>query len=305
MDEKGRLLWDEWTALPVVSPVEDEIAGILDGLPYTRQGQDYLFKTNRLFTLRRLMHLWNESTELRKEPETGIRLIYAKQQKNKPAFRVSAETAEKFFAHSVAFGRRTRNWNWVRGLWGACGALYIPKTGYYLILRPPLRGSVADRLQSVLRSANFTIGVRKRVQAKELMIRDQQQITTFLSRLGFVQMILQLEETAIYRQVRSHANKLVNCDSANINKSLEAAQNQLALIQQLESEGVVEELPDALKELIFARKNNPSMSLKELGQTLPRPISKSTVEYRWRKLESILHNLMRGDGRYVLGKGRR
>jgi len=305
MEEKGRALWDEWTALPATPPVEDEIAGILDGLPFAKQGDDYLFKTNRLFTLRRLMRLWGESEYAQRECDAGVRLLHAKPQKNRPVFRIGAEEAEALFTRSAAFGRRARNWNWVRGLWGSCGALYIPKTGYYLILRPPVRGGTADRLQSVLRSANFTIGVRKRTHAKELVIRDQQQITTFLSRLGFVQTILQLEETAIYRQVRSHANKLVNCDSANINKSLEAAQNQLALIQQMEAEGIVEELPDALKELIFARKNNPSMSLKELGQTLPRPISKSTVEYRWRKLESILHNLTRGDGSHVLGKGRR
>lgn len=305
MDERGRALWDEWAALPAVPPVEDEIAGILDGLPFVRQDEDYLFRTNRLFTLRRLMRLWSESELMREKKESGVRLIYAKGQKSSPSFRIRADEADQLFERSVAFGRRTRNWNWVRGLWGSCGALYVPKTGYYLILRPPLREGTAARLQSVLRSANFTVGVRKRAQAKELMLRDQQQITTFLSRLGFVQSILQLEETAIYRQVRSHANKLVNCDSANINKSLEAAQGQLQLIRQIESEGLFEELPEVLKELIVIRKNNPSMSLKELGQSLPRPISKSTVEYRWRKLETVLHNLTRGDGSHVPWKGRR
>ena len=63
-------------------------------------------------------------------------------------------------------------------------------------------------------------------------------------------------------------------------------------------------LPEPLKDLIFARKISPSISLKELGQSLPRPISKSTVEYRWRKLDNLLHRHLKGDGGHVLGKSR-
>lgn len=135
-------------------------------------------------------------------------------------------------------------------------------------------------------------------------MRDQRQIATFLSRLGFVQSVLALEETAIYRSMRSHANKLVNCDAANISKSVRAAQDQMSLIRKLEEIGAVEDLPDILKELVAARKANPSVSLRA-GAKYVRPISKSTVEYRWRKLENILNKMLRGDGCHVLGKGRR
>lgn len=294
MEQRIRSLWDEWSSLPATPPVEDEIAGILDGLPCSPSGDSYVFYSGRLFMIRRLMRLWAGSeyhgggTE-----EGGIRLLPSRQKSRIP-FCVGAETAEKIFARSKGFARRSRNWNWARGLWGSCGALYIPKTGYYLVFRPPVGNGAAERMQGILKSAGFTVGVRKKNGGRELMLRDQQQIATFLSRMGFTNSILQLEETAIYRQVRNHANKLVNCDSANINKSLEAARGQLRLIGMLEAEGLVDGLPEPLRELIFARKNNPSISLKELGQTLPRPISKSTVEYRWRKLESILQSLERG-----------
>ena len=79
----------------------------------------------------------------------------------------------------------------------------------------------------------------------------------------------------------------------------------MKLIREMEEAGILEELPDELRELVSARKKNPSISLKELGQNLPRPISKSTVEYRWRKCENILHKLLKGDGAHVFGKGRR
>lgn len=294
MEQRVRSLWDEWSALSPIPPVEDEIAGILDGLAFSPGADNYVFYSGRFFMIRRLMRLWAESEYQRcGAGESGIRLLQSRQ-KSRMSFSVGAGTAEKIFTRSRSFARRSRNWNWARGLWGACGALYVPRSGYYLVLRPPAENGAAARMQRVLKSAGFAVGVRKKNGGKELMLRDQQQIATFLSRMGFTNTILQLEETAIYRQVRSHANKLVNCDSANINKSLEAARNQLRLIGMLETEGLADDLPEPLRELIFARKNNPSMSLKELGQTLPRPISKSTVEYRWRKLESILHSLERG-----------
>ena len=302
MEHLSYKIWDEWTAFPIIPPVEDEIAGILDGSNCRKTGSEYEFTSGRIFALRRLLKLWADSEYQNIET---IRIIYGEQQKSRLRFSLNVELAEKIFGRISISSRKKRNWNWVRGMWGSCGALYVPKTGYHLVLRPPARNGSAERLQSILKSAGFSIGIRKKNQMRELMLRDQQQIVTFLSRMGFVKTVLALEETAIYRSMRSHANKLVNCDSANINKTLEAAERQMKLIREIEEAGILEDLPEELRELVFARKKNPSISLKELGQNLPRPISKSTVEYRWRKCENILHKLLKGDGAHVFGKGRR
>ena len=305
MNQLEHILWDEWTSFPVVAPAEDEISGIIDGLNYETSEDKYIFNCSRLFNIRRLMKLWAESKYQTEEvlSQDTIRLIHS-QRKGKNSFYLNSDTAQKILNHSSKFGRRVRNWNWIRGLWGSCGSLYLPKTGYYLIIRPPFANGSAERLQSILRSAGFPIGIRKKTSGKEIIMRDQQQIVTFLSRLGFIQTTLSLEETAIYRSVRNQANKLCNCDTANINKTLAAAQSQLAVIAEIENLGIIDEVPDVLRELVFARKANPSISLKELGQSLPRPISKSTVEYRWRKLENLLHRHLKGDGGHVPWKGR-
>ncbi len=295
-------IWDEWTSFQPIAPVEDEIAGILDGLSFRKKCSEYEFTSGRLFAVRRLLKLWSDSEY--QSIET-IRIIYGEKQKNRLRFTIEAALAEAIFDRISASSRKRRNWNWVRGMWGACGALYVPKTGYYLVLRPPSGNGSAERIRGMLKSAGFSLGVRKKNLMSELMLRDQQQIVTFLSRLGFVKTVLALEETAIYRSMRSHANKLVNCDSANINKTLEAAERQMRLINEIEEAGILEELPEEIRDLVFARKTNPSISLKELGQNLARPISKSTVEYRWRKCEKILHKLLKGDGAHVFGKGRR
>lgn len=302
MENLGHKIWDEWILFPIITPVEDEIAGILDGLKLRKIGNKYEFTSGRLFAVRRLLKLWSQSEY--QSIET-IKLIYGEQSSNRLRFLLEAELAEKIFDRISRYSRKKRNWNWVRGIWGSCGALYVPKAGYHLVLRPLSRNGSAERLHSILKSAGFSVGQRKKNQLKEIMLRDQQQIVTFLSRLGFVSSVLALEEMAIYRAMRSRANKLVNCDSANINKTLEAAERQMKLIKKIEKAGILEEFPDDIRELIFARKRNPSISFKELGQNLPRPISKSTVEYRWRKCENILCKLLKGDGAHVFGKGRR
>lgn len=305
MEGLNHTIWDEWSALPAGDSALDEIAGIIDGLSYNVEGADYCFTCSRLFVARKLMRLWNEYELHAADDESGgIRLINT-QMKGKIVFALARRTAERFFAVARSTAKRTRNWGWVRGLFGSCGALYIPKAGYYLVLRPPADNGSAERIQAILRSCGFTIGIRKKIGSREIMMRDQQQIVTFLSRIGLVKTALGLEDTAIYRSLRNHANKMVNCDAANINKSLEAAQSQMQLIHQMDNLGMVEELQAPLRELVEARRRNPSISLKELGQTLPRPISKSTVEYRWRKLETMMKKLSKGDGANVPGKGRR
>jgi DNA-binding protein WhiA len=120
------------------------------------------------------------------------------------------------------------------------------------------------------------------------MLRNQEQIVTCLLKMGLVKSSLILEETAIVRSIRSSVNKVINCDSANISKSIDAAASQLALIDRIDSEGLWDRLTPVQVELASIRRANPSASLSELGQLLTKPVSKSTVEYRWRKLESVI-----------------
>lgn len=304
MESVNRTIWDEWSAMPVEEQARDEAAGILDGLPARDRDEEIMFTSPRLFTVRRLMRLWGECWASSPDEQQGIRLVDT-QRKGKIIFAADSGPAYAILSATRTTAKRTRNWGWVRGIFGSCGALYMPKAGYYLIMRPQTGNGSAERLQAILKSCGFTVGVRKRATYRELTLRDQQQIVTLLSRIGLVKTTLSLEETAIYRSMRSHANKLVNCDAANINKSLEAARGQIELIRRMDELGITETLPEPFLELVAARKRNPSISLKELGQTLPRPISKSTVEYRWRKLEHILQTQLKGDDANVLRKSGR
>ena len=93
-----------------------------------------------------------------------------------------------------------------------------------------------------------------------------------------------MEDKAIMRSMRDRANRIRNCDTANIRRALRVAEEQTALALRLRDTGVIGRLPPSLRHLVEARLKNPEASLSELGEGLSPPITKSTVKYRWQRL---------------------
>jgi DNA-binding protein WhiA len=195
----------------------------------------------------------------------------------------------RIYAECVSMEAGPRGkWAWFRGVWGGCGAIYLPQQGYYMSFRVREGAKCGHQLTETLRSAGVALRVRKNGRQTEYTVRDLEGIITCLSRMGLVRTSLLLEETAVIRSVRGVANKRVNCDSANIDKSLTAARAQMSLVDAVDEYGLWGSLSPEVAELARMRRENPSASLGELGQILSKPVSKSTVEYRWRKLESLI-----------------
>ena len=92
--------------------------------------------------------------------------------------------------------------------------------------------------------------------------------------------MLKFEEIRVYRDMRNNVNRLVNCETANLSKTVSASVKQIEAINKLKKEGKYNELPDNLKELAELRIANPEASLTELGKMLKEPIGKSGVNYR-------------------------
>jgi hypothetical protein len=115
---------------------------------------------------------------------------------------------------------------------------------------------------------------------------------------------LELEQKALLRALRDTANKIVNCDAANIRKSLEAAQRQIEIANEILAMKKYIKVPESYIDLAEKRIANPTATLKELGLLLERPVSKSTIEYRWKKMEEMLgtgpKKIAKGDGQNVL-----
>ncbi len=107
--------------------------------------------------------------------------------------------------------------------------------------------------------------------------------------------LMKFEDVRIIRDMRNSVNRLVNCETANMNKTIGAAQRQVENIKFIESTIGLAELPDRLQEIARLRVDNQDITLKELGELVSGGmVSKSGVNHRLRKIEEIAENLRNG-----------
>ena len=120
-----------------------------------------------------------------------------------------------------------------------------------------------------------------------IYIKEGEEISKFLAFVGAVKSVMRFEEIRVERYMNNKVNRLVNCESANLNKVLNASVEQINAIKKLKEEGKFEKLDDSLKEIANLRIENPDMPLVELGKKLSVPIGKSGVNYRLKKIMKI------------------
>jgi hypothetical protein len=276
-------VWDEFLNLPVCD-APSEFAGFLSVLPAKQDGDYVLVDTRKLVTARRMMKLIGDfRAEARYEIiPSGGNFLELDKNRGRALLRVQSGAYAGMNRHASA------KWAWFRGVWGGCGALYLPRVGYYMSLRLPRDTNREKRLSAILRSSGVKASVRSQRGRAEYMIRGLEDIVTVLAGMGLVRTSLAFEETAVLRSARGMANKMTNCDRANIGKTVEAAGFQMRLVETLDEYGLWGAISPQLAEMARTRREYPSASLGEIGQILSKPVSKSTVEYRWKKLEAFL-----------------
>ena len=301
MNSLAEELWDEWSVHPAEDPLqaEAECAGLLSGLASGRGRNPLQIGTSRLWAVHRLFRLW------RRTPWAGRwslaeALAVPQDMKGRVRIRLPDDLPAMLESYGAelleAASPPPLYWSWLRGLWGGCGGLYVPRSGYYLVLRvssPP----AAAILKGLLPRTRIAWQRRLLHGTHEMILRDQQKIVTFLSKLGLTGISLRMEDMAIMRSMRDRANRIRNCDTANIKRTLKVAEEQTALALEIRDAGLIERLPPALRQLVEARLGNPEASLAELGEGLSPPITKSTVKYRWQRLSGYAETLTaRQDG---------
>jgi hypothetical protein len=279
-------LWDEWTALPQKDEETDssELAGLVSSLPFKKKENSGIafLATPRLWALRRLTRLWKNSW-WKPDWNAASSLFVPPNMKG----RVELSMPRSLYDTVAAYEAGDR-WAWVRGVWGGCGALYVPRSGYYLVIRASAE-TVAKRVAQVLQRAG--ISTSRRIYGKhELIVRDQQDIVAFLNKIGLTGVSLRVEDKAILRAMRDQANRMRNCDTANINKALKAAEKQSEAAVFISQNGLVEALPQNLRALVEARLEHPEESMSELGRRLSPPVTKSTIKYRWGRIQDFIRS---------------
>ncbi|MDR1740455.1 MAG: DNA-binding protein WhiA [Synergistaceae bacterium] len=276
MSSLAAAMWDEWSALPIESEraASFEIAGVLSCAPVRERDGAALVGGSRLFVVRRLSRLWRAS-----RIDSGNQLnFHVPASDGRVSVSVPPDLREELGGYPV-------NWDWLRGAWGVTGSLYVPKAGYCAAMR--IRRT-APRVAAFLDMSAIRYGSRpaRSGDATEILIRDQQDIVTFLNGMGLASSALMLEDRAVIRVARAQANRARNCDTANIGKSVEAAQAQTDLAERLRDAGLLPSLPAKLRELAALRLERPSATLSELGRLLSPPVTKGTVNYRWKSIKN-------------------
>ena len=123
-------------------------------------------------------------------------------------------------------------------------------------------------------------------------LKEAEKIADFLSLIGATNSMLKFEDIRIVRDMRNSVNRIVNCETANMNKVADAARKQIENIDYIERTVGLNKLPDKLQAVAQARKAHPEVSLKELGELVAGgPISKSGVNHRLRKINEFAQKL--------------
>ncbi len=312
MEKLREVIREEWSSVVSENSLKAsvEIGGILAGLNSTIQGENILFISNRFFVFRRLKKLWDLSN-WKRTLDLSPDLIIPTGMRGRVSIRLDLDRSASDLSSYCKHNKVDReSWDWLRGLFGSSGSLFLPRTGYHMVFRLQeiSMWHPEATLKRILSANGISFRARQRNGSSEIAVRDQSSIVGMLSNMKMFRTSLFLEEKAMLRSMKDRANKVVNCDASNIRKTIDTAEKQMEIAGKLTENGKIWSLPEALRELIIARMENPTATLRELGESLSRPISKSTVEYRWRKIEKLAgiipdKNKSRGAERHVPGKG--
>lgn len=178
---------------------------------------------------------------------------------------------------------------YLRGVFLAVGSISNPEKGYHLecVCEDLTQaGQLVDTLQ--IFDIQAKIVVRKRYQV--VYIKESEEIVSFLNVIGAHISLMNLENLRILKDVRNSVNRRVNCEAANITKTVNAAAKQIDDIQYIKEHYGLDNLPDNLRQIAQLRLEYPDATLKELGEYLTPPVGKSGVNHRLRKLSELAKN---------------
>lgn len=174
----------------------------------------------------------------------------------------------------------------VRGAFLAGGSISDPEKSYHLEMCTT-HMSVARECCAMLREMGAEPRLTARGAQSVIYFKQPDKIADFLTAIGAPAAALGIVSAKVNKDMRNEINRKVNCDSANADKTVEAAGSQLDTIRKLEREKGLGSLPDKLREAALLRIANPSASLADLAQLAIPPVSKSCINHRLKKIAEL------------------
>ncbi len=187
---------------------------------------------------------------------------------------------------------------YIKGSFMGSGSISNPEKSYHaeFVSNKEIQSKI---LQMLLK----TYGIKgKNIYRKNnyvTYIKESEQISDLLALMGANNAVLDFENIRAVKETRNQINRVINCETANLDKIVDTSMRQISNIKILKKHKVIDQLPDNLRELAYLRLKHSNASLKELGQMLDPPLGKSGVNHRLRKIEEIAEDLIEHEKRGV------
>lgn len=182
--------------------------------------------------------------------------------------------------------------SYLRGAFLAGGSINNPETSSYHLEIFNFHETHNEALCSLLNTFELRARTLERKNGYIVYLKEAEKITEFLNIIGAHNALFKFEDVRIVRDMRNSVNRLVNCETANLNKTIGAAFKQIENINLIDEMVGLEELPERLREIAVLRRNHQDVSLKELGELVTSgKISKSGVNHRLKKIDAYAEKL--------------
>lgn len=174
----------------------------------------------------------------------------------------------------------------VRGIFLGSGSINNPENKYHLEMNLS-NIEYANYIKKLLEKYAIHLKMLEKEKSYSLYIKEGEEISKFLAFIGANKSVLKFEGIRVQREMNNKVNRIVNCETANLNKTINASINQVEAIRYLQKINKFEKLDDNLKEIALLRLKNPNIPLSKLGKLLKEPIGKSGVNYRLKRIMQI------------------
>lgn len=180
--------------------------------------------------------------------------------------------------------------SFLRGIFFAGGSLTDPQKRYHLELTSS-HLQASRELDVLLRECGYPPKSVARNSSFVTYFKQSDQIEDFLTLIGAPVAAMKIMSAKLEKDLRNSVNRRLNCDSANLDKAVLAAQEQMEAIRKLQTAGLLEQLPDKLQQTAALRLENPELTLSELAEEFDPPVTKSCLNHRLRKISELAKDL--------------
>lgn len=179
---------------------------------------------------------------------------------------------------------------YLRGAFLGGGSISDPEKTYHIEIVTNNKSFAVD-IMDLINTYGLNAKIVKRKNSYVVYMKESENIVDFLNIIGAHNALLNIENIRIFKEMRNNVNRLVNCETANLSKTVNAAMRQINNIQYIKDNMGLRRLPKSLRDMAELRILHQDYSLTELGEVMNPPIGKSGVNHRLRRLDQIAEDL--------------